>query len=192
MLVTLLSVVILGESVGWRRLVAIAIGFVGALIVIRPSFTSVGWSVLFPVAAALCFSFYILLTRSLSAVESPVRMQFLAGLSGMVVTSIALTVGTATEIEALTVRWITLNQFFWLGLLGILGTVGHLLVVYAYRRASVSLLAPFQYVEIISATILGWMIFQDFPDTPTWVGILLIVGSGLFIIYREHHSKIRR
>lgn len=192
MLVTLLSVVILGESVGWRRLIAIAVGFAGALIVIRPSFTNVGLPVLFPVAAALCFSFYILLTRSLSAVENPVRMQFLAGLSGMVVTSIALTVGTASNIDALTVSWISLNQLFWLGLLGILGTVGHLFVVYAYRRAPVSILAPFQYVEIISATILGWMFFHDFPDTSTWVGILLIVGSGLFIFYREHHSGIRR
>ena len=185
MLVTLLSIALLGESVGRRRLTAIAVGFVGAIVVIRPSFAEVGWPVLFPAAAALCFSFYILLTRKLSVIESPVRMQFFAGIFGMAVVGCALIVGTFNDIEAITAVWPTVNQWMLLGLLGLLGTVGHLMVVYAYQRAEVCVLASFQYIEIISATILGYLIFQDFPDGPTWIGIALIVGSGMYIFRRE-------
>ena len=185
LVVTVLSVVLLGERVGWRRLLAILVGFAGAVIVIRPSFASAGWPVLFPVAAALCFSFYILLTRWVSAIENPIRMQFFAGMFGMAFVSIVLLVGTLSEIDALQVSWPTLNHFLLLGLLGLLGTVAHLIVVYAYTCSPVSVLAPFQYVEIIGATILGWLFFQDFPDAITWVGILLIVGSGFYVFRRE-------
>ena len=185
MLVTLLSIFLLGETVGWRRLAAIAVGFVGAIVVIRPSFVDVGWPVLFPVAAAMCFSFYILLTRKLVAMEDPIRMQFLAGIFGLAVVSVSLTVGTFGEIPALTAVWPTMEQWILLGALGAVGTIGHLLVVYAYRRAPISVLAPFQYVEIISATLLGLLLFDDFPDFVTWIGISLIVGAGIYIFHRE-------
>jgi S-adenosylmethionine uptake transporter len=78
LLVTLMSAVLLGEKVGWRRFCAISIGLLGALIIIRPSFAEVGWPVLLPVGAAVCFSFYILLTRKLVQTEDPIRLQFLA------------------------------------------------------------------------------------------------------------------
>ena len=185
MLVTLLSVVLLGESVGWRRLVAIVVGFAGAIVVIRPSFANVGWPVLYPVATALCFSFYILLTRKLAVMEDTIRMQFLAGVFGLAVVSIALTFGTFSELPTLTAAWPTTWQWFLMGALGVVGTVGHLLVVLAYRRAPVSVLAPFQYVEIISATILGLLLFDDFPDLLTWGGISLIVSAGIYIFHRE-------
>ncbi len=185
MLVTLLSVALLGETVGWRRLCAIIVGFVGAVIVIRPTFATVGWPVLFPVAAATCFSFYILLTRKLTAVEDPIRMQFFAGISGLVLLVIALTIGTLNKVDMLSVVWPTPFEWLLLALLGVIGTIGHLLFVYAYQRAPVGVLAPFQYVEIVSATILGFIFFQDFPDGITWVGIALIVGSGVYIFRRE-------
>ena len=185
MLVTLLAVVLLGESVGWRRLVAIVVGFAGAVIVIRPSFANVGWPVLYPVATALCFAFYILLTRKLAVTEDPIRMQFLAGVSGLAVVSVALIFGTFGGFPTLTAVWPTAWQWFLLGTLGVVATIGHLLVVLAYRRAPVSVLAPFQYVEIISATILGLLLFNDFPDLATWGGISLIVGAGIYIFHRE-------
>lgn len=185
MLVTLLSIALLRESVGWRRFSAILVGFVGALIVIRPSFINVGWAVLYPIAAACCFAFYILLTRKLAVTENPVRMQFLAGVFGGLVISLALVVGTGNDIAVFTATWPTMNQFLLLALLGLLGTVGHLLVVFAFQRAPISVLAPFQYVEIISATILGLWLFGDFPELITWLGIALIICSGIYIFHRE-------
>ena len=185
MLATVLSIFLLGELVGWRRFAAILVGFVGALIVIRPSFVEVGWAVLYPVAAALCFAVYILLTRKLAATENPVRMQFFAGVFGGLVVSLALVIGTQGGIAVLSATWLTLHEFLLLAGLGLLGTVGHLLVVFAFQRAPISVLAPFQYVEIISATILGLWLFGDFPELITWLGIALIVVSGIYIFRRE-------
>ncbi len=185
LIVTLLSAVVLGESVGWRRLSAIAIGFLGAMVIIRPTFVEVGWTVLYPVGAALCFSFYILLTRKLVRHEDPVRLQFFAGIFGCIVMSLALYIGTNCDIEILTAIWPTTTEWALLAALGLIATVGHLLVVHAFRRAEVGVLAPFQYVEIIGATVLGLVIFGDFPDAITWFGVSIIVGSGIYIFHRE-------
>lgn len=185
MLVTLLAVALLRELVGWRRFSAILVGFIGVLIVIRPSFITVGWAVLYPLAAAFCFSFYILLTRKLAATENPVRMQFFAGVSGGLIVTLALVIGTQSDIETFTATWLSAYQLFLLAVLGLLGTAGHLLVVFAFQRAPISVLAPFQYVEIISATILGLWIFDEFPELGTWAGIALIVGAGIYIFHRE-------
>ncbi len=185
MLVTLLSVVILRERIGIRRLSAIAIGFCGAMIIIRPTFSEVGWAVMYPVGTALCFSFYILLTRKLVRHEDPVRLQFLAGVFGCLVMTAALLVGTYSQFDILTAVYPTTDQWLLLGGLGLIATVGHLLVVHAFRHAPVGVLAPFQYVEIIGATLYGFVLFNDFPDLLTWVGILIITGSGVYIFHRE-------
>ncbi len=185
MLVTLLSAVLLGEQVGWRRICAIVVGFLGALIIIRPTFATVGWAVLYPVGAAISFSFYILLTRKLVMVEEPVRLQFLAGIFGLMVMGVAVTVGNQTSFAPLEAVWPNWTQWLMLSALGLIATTGHLLVVYAFQRAPVGILAPFQYVEIIGATLLGLIFFNDFPDTITWVGIVVIVSSGIYIFRRE-------
>ena len=185
LLVTLLSVLFFGESIHWRRISAIGFGFIGAMIIIRPSFTEVGYAVLYPVCAAFCFSFYILLTRKLVTKEDPIRLQFFAGVFGCLVMAIALTWGTASDVGILTAVWPTSDQWLLLGCLGLIATVCHLLVVYAYRMVSIGILAPFQYVEIIGATVLGLIIFDEFPDAVTWLGVAIIVGSGIYMFHRE-------
>ncbi len=185
LLVTLLSAVLLGETVGWRRILAISIGFLGSIIIIRPTFGNVGWPALYPVGAAACFSFYILLTRKLVTGEDPIRLQFNAGVFGLMTMSLALAIGTRHEINVLQVVWPTTGQWLLLAALGFIATLGHLLVVLAFKRAPVSVLAPFQYVEIIGATVLGFIFFNDFPDPVTWIGILVIVGSGVYVFHRE-------
>ena len=190
LVVTLLSAVLLGETVGWRRFTAIGIGFFGALIIIRPTFSEVGWPVLYPVGTALCFSFYILLTRKLVKHEDPIRLQFFAGVFGFIVMSVALYFGTDSGVHILTAAWPTTGQWMLLGLLGVIATLGHLLVVHAFSHAPVSVLAPFQYVEIIGATILGLVLFDDFPDQVTWLGVSIIVGSGIYVFHRE--SRLSR
>jgi len=185
LLVTLLSALFFKEVIHWRRISAISIGFVGALIIIRPTFGEVGFAALYPVGAAFCFSFYIVLTRKLVRREDPIRLQFFAGIFGCLVMSIALAYGTAQGVAILTAAWPTTDHWLLLGALGLIATVCHLLVVYAYRLASIGILAPFQYVEIIGATILGLVIFDEFPDTVTWVGVAVIVSSGMYVFHRE-------
>ena len=81
--------------------------------------------------------------------------------------------------------WPSLEQWLLLAALGLIATICHLMVVHAYRLASIGILAPFHYTEIIGATVLGWWLFGDFPDAVTWLGIFVIVGSGVYLFRRE-------
>lgn len=185
LILTLFSALFLAEPVGRRRLTAVAVGFGGALIVIRPSFTELGLPSLLPLGAALSFAVYLMLTRTLAQHEQPERMQFYAGLFGVSVMSAALLVGDFAEVTVLSYVAPEPDQWLLLAGLGVIATVGHLMVVHAFRRAPAGLLAPFQYVEIVGATILGLFIFGDFPDTATWIGVGVIVGSGMYVFHRE-------
>lgn len=185
LLLTLLSALFLGETVGWRRLVAVAVGFAGALIIIRPSFATLGSPALLPLGTALSFAVYLILTRKLAQHEYPERMQFYAGVFGALVMTLALAFGSAGDIAVLSVIWPDPWQWLLLAGLGVIATTGHLLVVHAFRRAPAALLAPFQYVEIVGATILGVIFFDDFPDAMTWVGVAIIVASGMYVFHRE-------
>lgn len=185
LILTLLSALFLGESVGWRRLTAVVVGFVGALIIIRPSFGALGLPALLPLGTAVSFAVYLILTRKLAQHEYPERMQFYAGLFGGLVMTFALAAGGAADVAVLSFVWPDPWQWFLLAGLGVIATTGHLLVVHAFRRAPARLLAPFQYVEIIGATILGLVLFGDFPDAMTWVGVAVIVGSGMYVFHRE-------
>ena len=185
LILTLLSALFLAEPVGRRRLTAVAVGFAGALIVIRPSFVELGLPALLPLGAALSFAVYLMLTRSLAQHEQPERMQFYAGVFGGIVMTVALVIGEIAGVGVLSYVPPDLDQWLLLAGLGVIATVGHLLVVHAFRRAPAGLLAPFQYVEIVGATILGLVFFGDFPDATTWIGVAIIVGSGLYVFHRE-------
>ncbi|MEM8647464.1 MAG: DMT family transporter, partial [Pseudomonadota bacterium] len=93
--------------------------------------------------------------------------------------------GGAGGVELMTFRMPTAVEWFWLAMAGAIATSMHLLVVTAFRLAPASVLAPLNYMEIVSATILGYLVFGDFPDALKWLGIAIIVGSGLFIFWRE-------
>lgn len=185
LVLTLLSAVFLGEPVGWRRLSAVGAGFAGALMIVRPGFAHFGWTALLPLATACIFATYLLLTRRLAQREEPVRMQFFAGLFGWAVMTGALAAGGAAGIHVLTPVWPSAVEWLLLAALGVIATAGHLLVVHAFKRAPATLLAPFQYIEIVSATLLGWILFADFPDLTTWCGIAIVVGAGLYVFHRE-------
>lgn len=185
LILTLLSAVFLGESVGWRRLTAVAVGFGGSLIVIRPSFSALGLPALLPLGTALSFAVYLILTRKLAQREYPVRMQFYAGVFGGIVMTAALAAGSIGDVAVLSFVWPDRVQWLLLAGLGVIATSGHLLVVHAFRRAPAAMLAPFQYVEIIGATILGLVFFGDFPDATTWLGVAIIVSSGMYVFHRE-------
>jgi Predicted permeases len=186
-ILTALSALFLGEKVGWRRWLAIVIGFGGALIVIQPSWEIFGWTALLPVACAFLFALYMFLNRAVGTADSPMTMQTMAGIGGTLFMGGAILIGDSFDIPDFTPS--LPSSLLGLTLLVLLGSISgyiHLLVVSAFRMAPLSVLAPFQYFEIIAATVLGYVLFDDFPSPSKWLGILIIVGSGLFILWREH------
>lgn len=185
LILTLLSAILLGESIGWRRLSAVVVGFLGALIIVRPSYAIFGVNALLPLAAAFSFALYLILTRRIATREHPTTMQFHAGFYGFVVMSSGLAAGWAFEIAALTPVWPTPREGLLLALVGVAATIGHQMVVHAFRRAEAGILAPFQYLEIVGATTYGYILFGDFPDPITWLGIAIIIGSGIYVFHRE-------
>ncbi|MDE1996239.1 MAG: DMT family transporter, partial [Rhizobiaceae bacterium] len=174
-----LSALFLGDKVGWRRWLAIVVGFGGAMIVIQPSFEIFGWKALLPVACAFLYAVYLFMNRAVGEADTPLTMQTMAGIGGTIFMAAALWVGASAGVADFTPS--LPGSVLGLVLLLILGSISgyaHMLVVRAFRLAPLSLLAPFQYFEIISATILGYALFGDFPNFSKWIGILIIVGSG--------------
>lgn len=188
-MLTAMSAVFLGEKVGWRRWLAIIIGFGGAMIVIQPSFALFGATSLLPVACAFLFALYLFLNRAIGDADPPLTMQTISGVGGTLFMGVALYIGDrmGNPDFAMALPGSTFTLVL-LIVLGGLSGYGHLLVVRAFRLAPLSILAPFQYFEIISATILGFLLFGDFPTPSKWLGVVIIVGSGLFIIWRERRS----
>jgi drug/metabolite transporter (DMT)-like permease len=188
-MLTMMSALFLGDRVGWKRWTAIVVGFGGAMIVIQPSFEIFGWTSLLPVACAFLYTLYLFLNRAIGDADSPLVMQTMSGIAGTLFMGAALLAGDALGDKDFAV---SLPQSgLALALLVLLGSISgymHLLIVRAFRLAPLSLLAPFQYFEIISATILGYALFSDFPTPSKWLGIFIIVASGLFIIWRERQQ----
>lgn len=190
LLLMMLSSIFLGETVGWRRRIAAIVGLCGALIVIQPSYALFGPISLLPLLVALLFSVYLILTRKFSAEDEPVAMQFYAGLGGVLICSLILSAGSTIGAGDFSFTLPEDNTaIYLLLLLGLLATVSHMLIVVAFSMAPASILAPFQYVEIVSATLLGFFIFADFPSLIKWVGIAIIVGSGLYTFVREQQIE---
>ena len=187
LILTVFSAFFLGETIGWRRLSAVAIGFVGAMIIIRPSFVEVGATALMPVAAAICFAGYMTITKKLAGTADPWVMQAMAGLSGTVLLGLILLLadsgGTVVAI------WPNAEQVGLLCLIGGIAMMCHTAIIFALQRVDAALIAPLQYLEIIGATVYGFLFFGHFPDALTWLGIAIIVGSGLFVFHRERVSE---
>ncbi len=194
LILTLFSALFLKEKVGWRRFSAVGVGLVGTMIVIQPSFEIFGPVSLLPLLTAVTFAFYLILNRKLGAKESPLVMQLYAGAGGwLCVGAIMLAARLAGQAEGLEDLRFSLPHggFPWalLLLLGAIGTVSHLMVVHAFKLAPASMLAPFQYLEIVNAVLVGLLVFGDFPTPSKWLGILIIVGSGFYVFLRERKVK---
>ena len=185
-IVMFMSWMFLGETLGWRRVVAAIVGFLGAVLVIQPSYELFGLVSLLPLCTAVLFSIYLVLTRKFGQQEDLFAMQFFAGIGGMIMSTCAMMIGGAAGFADLTFSLPTTNvSVFGLFMVGVLATITHLMIVRAFSIAPASTLAPFQYIEIISATFLGYYIFGDFPNNSQWVGTIIIIASGLFIFWRE-------
>jgi S-adenosylmethionine uptake transporter len=190
LILTALSALFLGEVIRIRRIVAIIIGFIGALIIIRPTFGDVGAPALYPLGTAFCFAFYFLLTRKLSSRVDPFQMQWMVGVSATVTLGLCLMMGEWLGFTVFQASIPTGIEISWVLGIGVVATIGHLMLVHATRYAEASVLAPFQYLEIISTVIFGFLVFDNIPDQATIIGVSIIIASGFYIFHRE--NKLRR
>lgn len=184
-ILTLLGGLILKEAVGPRRIIACLVGFGGALLVIKPSFSQFGLVAALPLATALLFAFYMLLTRSMAQRMNPIALQGYTAVAAIVVVFPALALMNGTGSPLADPILPTATEVKWLIGVGVMATFTHIMLSYALAFAPAATIAPLQYIEIISATLLGMWIFGDFPDGLTWVGIAIIVGSGIYVFHRE-------
>ncbi len=191
LILTLFSAIFLKEKVGWRRFSAVGIGLIGTMIVIQPSFEIFGAVSLLPLATAVTFAIYLILNRKYGAKESPLVMQFYAGVGGWMLAGVVMIFGTVAGLGDLSFGLPHgIQPWLLLLLLGTIGTVSHLMVVQAFKLAPASMLAPFQYLEIVNAVLVGLIVFGDFPTPSKWCGIAIIVGSGFYVFMRERRVKV--
>jgi drug/metabolite transporter (DMT)-like permease len=190
LMLTLLSAIVLKEHVGWRRWIAVATGFIGTLIVIQPSWELFGWVSVLPLVTAASFALYLMLNRRYGTADTPLVMQLYAGVGGTLTVLVALFFGTALQVGDM-IFSLPANALSWslLLLMGVIATTGHQLITNASRLAPASLLAPFQYLEIVMAVLIGLLVFSEFPSASKWLGIAIIVASGAYLIWRESQKR---
>jgi len=181
-IVTALAPLILGERVGVWRWSAVGAGFIGALIIIRPSFEGMNVGTLFALGAGCCFAGFILVTRRLAGGDPPMVTNFLTGLG--------VTLILTAAIPFVWIQPASQDVPIFLGF-AVLGATFSLLVVLAYEYAPAATLAPFFYVELAAAAVAGYLVFGEIPDLWTWIGMSVIAGSGLVIVWREHRLARR-
>ena len=180
-LITALSVPILRESVGARRWLSVAVGFAGALLIVRPGTDFLALAVIVPLAAALSQAFYELITRLTSRGDTPFTTAAYTPLVGVLVAS-------------------AITPFFWIppdfadwalmAFLGMVSFVSQFTLIKAYQAAPAAVVAPYYYTMLIWATVFGFVLFDEVPDAETLLGALIIVASGLYI-FREERAPNR-
>jgi drug/metabolite transporter (DMT)-like permease len=178
---TILSFVILKEKVGPRRWIAVLAGFVGVLFVIRPGFNEINLASIAAVGAGICYAFYLISTRKLSATDNPLMTLIFTGFTGCIVISLIVPF-----------FWTSLSLSQWVLLISLaaIGTMAHFLIILSLSYAEASKLAPLGYSEIIMNVIIGYYFFGDFPDQWIWLGLIIIVASGIYISLRETKKTI--
>ncbi|WP_163265925.1 DMT family transporter [Chelativorans alearense] len=181
----MLGRMVLKEEVGPRRLFACAVGFAGTLLVIQPSFAVVGLPAFLPLAVAVIFALYILVTRQVAREADPIALQGASGLMGTIGLAAVFAMTVGADLPGLGFVMPNGGEMALLGAVGILGTLSHLLMTWSLRFAPSATLAPIQYLEIPFATLIGWLVFRDLPNGLAAIGIAVVMAAGLYIVYRE-------
>lgn len=188
-MVTLLGGFVLGETVGYRRLIACLIGFFGALFIIKPSFSLFGMVAFLPLLTAFSFTFYIFITRKMAQNMHPVTLQAYTALAAVIILLPIIIWANDTNIELLDPITPSLKAIFLLLGVGIAAIIAHLFITFALSMAPATIIAPLQYFEIVTATLFGYLFFSDFPDKWTFLGVFIIILSGVYVILREHKAQ---
>ncbi|MEE9586759.1 MAG: DMT family transporter [Hyphomicrobiaceae bacterium] len=180
LLVAALAGPILGEWVGWRRLLAIVTGFIGVLLVTRPGFGGIHWAVIYSIGAVSCYALYNIHTRFMTGHDSAEVNMFHTPLAGAVL---------ACPFSLAVWEWpgdaLTWALF---GVIGITGALGHWFLILSFKYAPAPVVAPFVYVGLISMSALGYILFGDVPTLWTLAGGAVVVSSGLYLLIRERQT----
>ncbi len=181
LITTALSPIVLNEKVGFRRWFAVIIGFIGSLIVIRPGFIDFNLATIAALGTGFFYGIYLIITRKLHNADNPLLTLLLTGVVGGVIASFFVPI-----------VWVdpTFNQWLLLALMGIFACLGHLFLILSLKYADASKLAPFGYFEIVTNVILGYYYFNDFPSVWTWVGLTIIVTSGIYISFKDRSNIV--
>ncbi len=180
LIVTACSPFFLGEKVGYRRWLAVIIGFIGTLVVIRPGFVEINLASIAALITGIMYGFYLIITRKLSSSDNPLLTLLLTGVVGAIIISLIMPI-----------VWVkpSLIQWSLMAAVGIFACIGHFFLILSLKYADASKLAPFSYFEIITNIIIGYYFFGDFPDKWTFFGLLIIVSAGIYIFRRESFNK---
>ena len=177
LIVTAFSPILLGEKVGFRRWTAVVVGFIGSLVVIRPGFVELNFASLAALGTGILYGFYLIITRKLSTSDNPLLTLLMTGMVGAILVS-----------AIIPFYWVkpSLNQWSLMAGIGVFACIGHLFLILSLKYADASKLAPLGYTEIIPNVLIGYYFFSEFPDKWTYVGLLIIILSGLYISRREY------
>ncbi len=190
--VLLLGRLLLGETVSPKGYAACAVGFTGAMFIIQQSFANVGTAALFPLVTAVGFALYLVLTRQMATRMHPITMQVYTGFAALLLAVPVLWAFDGSGFHPLDPVWPSQEAIILLLILGVVATISHVMISFALSMAPASLVAPVQYLEIVSATALGFFIFGDLPGPYTYFGVALIVGAGLYVVAGETRPKKAR
>ena len=175
-ILTALSGLFLGEHVGPRRIAAVIFAFIGVLLIARPGSGVLGWYALMPLVTAVLLGIYMMMTRIIRTKDNPDSTTFYSTALGALVLTVLVPF-----------HWQALTPFEWMLMttMGAAGAAGHYMLVKAFHSAEASMLAPFTYSQVVAAIIWGFLIFGDIPSVWTFAGTAVIIGSGLYVWYRE-------
>jgi drug/metabolite transporter (DMT)-like permease len=177
LLVALLAGPLLGERIGWQRLTAIAVGFVGILVITRPGLGTMHPAALLSLAGSVSYAFYNIVTRMLASSDPIATTTLYSSVAGILFVTPVLPWIWTTPSSPLV--------WFLLATTGFYGAFGHWLLVLAHARAPAAILAPFIYSQIVWMLALGYILFGDWPDSWTFVGAGIVIASGLYLLSRE-------
>ncbi|WP_235679077.1 DMT family transporter [Aquibium microcysteis] len=183
MVITAIAGPLLGEWAGWRRWIAILVGFAGVVVVTRPGMGVFGIGHVYALCAMASYCLYVIMTRHMSRQETAESMIFYSALAPVVLMAPTLPFYASMPQDG--VQWAVLLS------MGVLGGIGHWLLIKAYRIATTTALAPYAYLQLVWMVSLGYLIFGDLPDHWTIGGALIIVSSGLYIVHRERQLRLR-
>ena len=178
--VTALSPFFLKEKVGIRRWIAVFIGFIGTLIVIRPGFLEYNLATFAALGTGFCYGFYLIITRKLSTSDNPLLTLLFTGAVGVIILSFFMPS-----------VWInpTPNQWYLMAIIGLIASVAHFFIILSLKYADASKLAPLGYTEIITNVIISYYFFNELPDNWTYLGLFIIVLSGIYVSRREYNLR---
>ena len=175
-----LSVPFLGEKFGWRRWTAIFIGFVGVIIILRPTTNVISEGAIYALVGAIMFAVYLILTRYVSRLDKAITSFFWAGIGGSV---------TMTIISFFIWENILKEDFLWLLIMCVLSASSHFMMVKTLQVAEASVIQPFSYLQLVFGSIIGVTIFSESIDLMIIIGVTIVIGAGLFTAWREYIKK---